>query len=276
MFFRFNSKEKGEEDLKLRRAIDAGHGPPGIMDSSRSYDPIPTSRDDALSVNPFADTASLLTPLQEDHSRSVSPTESRASPELLVTHPLGTTDIKSDSEAEDMGYSSSISLSLQGSVISPLSVASSLLSDDHGGNSSVFHGSPQSCRSPDFCADNSPVAIATPINQDKPSLLTTLLSSNSQLQYGRGYPVPTPTNNRPVLSTTVQCGYQPIHPGYIPTKPRPSYHPSTHFSFGTTVFRPSVEFSASVMQQPTTSQAMNNNLPVLTVEDVQYLTSSRT
>ena len=263
-FFHSRSKEKGEEDLKLRRAIDTGHGPPGIMDSSRSYDPIPTSRDDALSVNPFEDSAPLLTPL---HSPSVSPPESRASPDLLINHPGITTDIKSDSEAEDMGYSSSFSMSLQGSVISPLSVGSSLVSDDHCSNNSVFHGSPQSCHSPDLGVDNSPVANATPMN---PSVLATLLSNNSQMHYGGGYPI----NNCPVLPTS---GNQSIHPRHIPAKPRPSYHPSTNFSFGTTVFRPSVEFSASVLQhQPTTIQTMNNNLPVLTVEDVQYLTSSRT
>ena len=305
MVLSFYSKEAGEKELDLRNAITPGQT--AITESTHSYDPFPTPRDDALSINPFEPTPEISKASKvknEDYIpsvSSVSPSESCTSPDLVIVDPSGDRVIGKDtqhyiSDNDDLGYSSSVSHSYTGSVVSPQSVTSSLSTDDTGSYcNSVFHGSPRSRQSPDLLEETV---------THKPNLLATLLVANSKPPNSQtSHPslpsqasppsLPSPHPNQYPLHQS-NYHYQGVNPGYpqqqhvdvskqvFSAQPVNNMMPYQQFPMsmnsidyhqlrgGLQMIRPTVEFSATVLP----GQYISNNLPVLTVEDVQLITSN--
>jgi len=139
-----HSKEDGEKDLDLRKALTAGTNSSNVVESSSSHDPFPIPREDGMDVNPLEpETTPPVTPvIDESRPSSSSPI---LSPDSSVSHTNQETNStetynkhlsKSDS---DKGYSS-IGRSYNSSIVSPHSVDSALGSDEDSSSpcSSVF------------------------------------------------------------------------------------------------------------------------------------------
>ena len=146
-----HSKEKGEKDLALRKAIAAGENPSNVLESTRSHDPFPVPRPDGSFADPLIETADVRKPVieiaekddpvsttfsesQPTKGLSISESSSRSvSPESVDSHrtssPEETGHISSTSSRGDGGYFSN-SGSLKGSLISPPSLSHSPFSNN--------------------------------------------------------------------------------------------------------------------------------------------------
>lgn len=263
-------------------------------DHARSFDPFPTPRDDNLVVDPFEPEikAAISVPSTRpppDHTpsplldgRTISPTDSRGSPDITLTPNRAPTNLF---PSEDLGYSSSISHSsyLGGgsSVVSPQSVQSSVTNDDLGSCcNSVFNGSPLS-QSPDPILPSEHLVTASQPQQIKPnnngSLLAKLLTSetaNTNKQYsvdGRGY-VPVQPRKLNVMNDAQHTLMSPILPPMgqvnvqfisynVPNQHQPHAQPPSQSHFHSQPYSHAAPYS----QLP--------KLPVLTIEDIQLHTS---
>ena len=146
-FFHCHSKEKGEKDLALRKAIAAGENPSNVPESTRSHDPFPVPHPDGSFANPLVENEDVRKPVMEIAEKddpvsttfsesqlpkfgpSLSESSSRSvTPESVDSHgtssPELTGHISSTSSRGDGGYFSH-SGSLKGSLISPPSLSHS-------------------------------------------------------------------------------------------------------------------------------------------------------
>ncbi len=231
-----------------------------------------------MSVNPFKQTQDISKvpkiKNEEFNNLSVSsvpPSEScSTSPDLIIAEPISNTVTDVPSDSEDMGYSSSVSHSNYGSIVSPQSITSSLSNDDAGSYyNNTFHESPCPRQSPDLPKET----VLTTSNSQNQNLLATILTSQTTHFQATNPSQPMMLPSLPNYQGINQVySVQPAMPYQQPVQVPLGMGPLGYqFRGELQLIRPMVEFSATILPD----QYVPNNLPILTVEDVQLLTTNK-
>ena len=241
-FVYFLSKEDGEKDLDLRKALTTGTNTSNVAESSSSHDPFPIPREDGININPLEpENTPPVTPVVESRSSSISsPIPNSISSDLSNSNPNSVVSVTSQEtnsplqhnkhssiSDSDRGYGS-VTRQYHSPIISPHSVDSALGSDEESVSpgSSVFkiYSSRDSI---DSYRSNSPLFSSSPTTSTPHSTLIHLLSTTVAPT------IPVTTNH------SSPCTISPTSIPYVPKQP---IYSNTHEMHNTSNQHPPVQY----------------------------------